>query len=244
MQMSNRSNDREPTGEVMGYRVDVYSPGEVAFGDVRAVAEIHMEAFDKPGRTLEKKLLDYAHIWCSAKDGGDAGAQHEKLKAFPDYRLHALREQIKHSETGEIIETYPVACALSFRHTVAGKASTPDYDDCPFDVLALAGVACLKRCRGRQYGQAVVQSAFARVDSGEFDLSLFQTGVIGFYEKLNCLEVSNGFINSLGVPGSAGRDSAEKPWWEPHVAVYPSAAVDRGDWPADTVTVDLLGRGW
>jgi len=102
----------------------------------------------------------------------------------------------------------------------------------PLEVLALAGVKSHPNRRGEGLGRAVVRAAFARVDDGVLPVSLFQTGVPGFYRKLGCREVHNRFVNSLG------EDPSQSPWWDKAAMIYPSAF----DWPAGEV--DTLGAGW
>lgn len=102
----------------------------------------------------------------------------------------------------------------------------------PMDLLGLAGVKTHPDYRGQGFGRAVVRAALGYVDNGTFAVSLFQTGVPGFYEKLSCRRVENTFVNS-----HAPRP-ATCPWWEAHVMIYPAAF----DWPPGRI--DLLGPGW
>lgn len=102
----------------------------------------------------------------------------------------------------------------------------------PLVVLGLASVKTHPDFRERGLGRAVVRAALEYVDSGRFGVSLFQTGVPGFYQKLGCGEVDNPFVNSRG------HDPGERPWWQRHAMIYPAAF----DWPCGTI--DLLGPGW
>ena len=100
------------------------------------------------------------------------------------------------------------------------------------DVLALAGVGTLPGFRLHGLGRLLVRAAFDYVDKGAFGVSLFQTGVPGFYEKLGCRRVANPFVNSLGA------NPHEMPWWDAHNMIYPAAY----PWPEGPV--DLVGPGW
>lgn len=100
-------------------------------------------------------------------------------------------------------------------------------------VLALASVCSDPNLRGRGFGIAVVKDAFSRVDEGEFSLSLYQTGVPGFYEKLGARIIENRFINSLSET-----DPEANPWWEKFSMIYPAAST----W--NDGLVDLLGPGY
>ena len=84
-------------------------------------------------------------------------------------------------------------------------------------ILALAAVCVSKQARGRGLGAKVVKDCFERVDKGEFDVCLFQTGVPDFYNKLNCKLVHNKFINSL-----SGENENMNPFWDEHIMIYPS----------------------
>lgn len=100
--------------------------------------------------------------------------------------------------------------------------------------LALWGVCVNPSIRGRGLGKAVVASAIARIDQGQFTHGLWQTEshVVAFYEKLGAREVTNRFINSLA------KDPQANPWWDGHVLVYPAEA----DWPDGVI--DMCGPGY
>ena len=108
-------------------------------------------------------------------------------------------------------------------------------------VMALAGVYSAPERRGEGLGRLVVRATFDEVDRGAYAVSLFQTGVPGFYDRLGARTVGNPFVNSRYVPPTDGRKprgSAEQPWWNPFVMIYPATF----PWPAGTV--DLLGPGY
>ncbi len=106
----------------------------------------------------------------------------------------------------------------------------------PLRVLALAGVCSVPEFRGRGFGARVVREAFGAVDRGEFGVALFQTPVPEFYAKLGARTVGNTFCNSRFAVGDRG--SAERPWWDDHVMIYPATY----PWPEGTI--DLLGTGY
>jgi GNAT superfamily N-acetyltransferase len=97
---------------------------------------------------------------------------------------------------------------------------------------ALGGVCTYPEHRLHGYAAAAVRAVFALVDAGDFDLSLFQTPVPRFYEKLGCRLIANRLVNSRGA------DPAANPFWDPYAMVYP-ATLDLG-----TAVIDTLGPGW
>lgn len=99
------------------------------------------------------------------------------------------------------------------------------------DILALAGVCVKMDQRGKNIGAELVRQAFAYVDNVKFPCSLFQTNVPGFYEKLDCKQINNRFINSRSES-----DPEANPWNDPYVMVYPKT-YDLGDG-----TIDLNGK--
>ena len=102
----------------------------------------------------------------------------------------------------------------------------------PLDVLALAGVKTRPEFRGRGLGRRIVRAALEYVDRGTFPVSLFQTNVPEFYEKLNARRVENPFTNRLAA------DPAATPWWDRFVMIYPA----RYPWPEGPI--ELQGPGW
>lgn len=127
-----------------------------------------------------------------------------------------------------------VATALIFRREILTPAGA-------LVVQALAGACCRLSRRGEGWGRRVVEAAFAEVDRGRFPVALFQTSVPHFYEKLGARRVDNPFINSRFTPDAHDLrrgTSDERPWWEPHVMIYPAGF----NWPEGTI--DLQGRGY
>ena len=99
-------------------------------------------------------------------------------------------------------------------------------------VLALAGVCSDPSRRGQGLGLAVVNAAFEKL-SRDRPVSLFQTGVPQFYEKLGGRIVDNRFVNLLDTT-----EPQANPWWDEHVMIVPGNQA----WP--TGKIDLNGAGY
>jgi predicted GNAT family N-acyltransferase len=99
--------------------------------------------------------------------------------------------------------------------------------------MALAAVCVAENRRGEQLGAQVTRKALGRVDEGVWPLSLFQTPVPGFYEKLGARIVDNEFVNSKNE-----EDPQANPWWEAEVMIYPAEFA----WPEGRI--DLNGGGY
>lgn len=90
--------------------------------------------------------------------------------------------------------------------------------DTEIPVLALATVCTDPDQRGNGLGALIVRKALEFVQKdGWPDVSLFQTTVPGFYEKLNCRIVGNRFVNRRNT---ANPDA--NPWRNDTVMVYPA----------------------
>lgn len=100
-------------------------------------------------------------------------------------------------------------------------------------IMALAEVCVARNRRGKGLGEAVVRKAFKHVDCGSFPVSLFQTAVPVFYQKLGAKRICNPFID-----GKNREKLKRNPWWEPHIMIYPAQA----QWPCGLV--DLNGPGY
>lgn len=98
-------------------------------------------------------------------------------------------------------------------------------------VLALATVCSDPDLRGQGLGVAVTEAAFQQVGAdGWPDVSLFQTPVPPFYEKLDCRILTNRFVNRRNAA-----DPEANPWRDDTVMIYPAAY----PWPDGVV--DLNG---
>ncbi|MDA3901552.1 MAG: GNAT family N-acetyltransferase [Spirochaetes bacterium] len=119
-----------------------------------------------------------------------------------------------------------IAHAISFTREI-------NTDEGKMEVLALAGIAVRPEHRGRNLGKEIVLDAFENIKRNKLELSLFQTGVPRFYEKMGGRIISNRFVNSLN-----NEDPQANPWWDKSVMIYPgTAAFPDG-------TIDLLGSGY
>ena len=118
------------------------------------------------------------------------------------------------------------AHAITFTRTIGTSKGE-------MNILALAGVAVHPDYRKTGTGKLIVMDAFSCLSTYGFSLSLFQTGVPGFYLKLGAATVGNRFVNSLDS------EYADKsPWWDKEVMIYPgTAGLPEG-------TIDLLGPAY
>ena len=98
--------------------------------------------------------------------------------------------------------------------------------------MALAAVCVAESRRGEGLGARVTRKAFEQVDNGVWPVSVFQTPVPGFYEKLGGRIVDNEFVNSKNE-----EDPQTNPWWEA-VMIYPA------DFPWPVGQIDLNGGGY
>ena len=97
-------------------------------------------------------------------------------------------------------------------------------------VLALATVCSDPSVRGKGFGAQVTKMAFEYIGQEDWPkVSLFQTPVPVFYEKLNCRIVTNKFVD---------RTNAEFPdawpWRDDTAMIYPAQA----DWPEGTIDIN------
>jgi predicted N-acetyltransferase YhbS len=138
--------------------------------DARAVADLLVKIWPKPGRTVESRTDELVNQWRDYR-----GPEREHPRSF------VVRDG------GRVI-----AHASAYPRTIGTSQGD-------MTVLALARVCTDPEARGRKLGQAVVRAAFDLVDHGPFPFALFQTGeaVRTFYEKLGAVEVHNRFVNSL-----------------------------------------------
>ena len=152
-------------------QVETLDARTLSAADARAIAELVVKTWPKPGRTVEVRM---EQLWANGRDyvGNDAQAPRNFIVRDGDHVVaHAtfVTRTIGTSE-GEL--------------TVAG----------------LARVCSDPNSRGQGLGRLVVEPVFGLVDDGSFPFSLFQTSpeVRPFYEKLGCCVVENPIVNSLG----------------------------------------------
>jgi predicted N-acetyltransferase YhbS len=144
--------------------------------DARAIADLVVSIWPKPGRTADMMASEMVTQWQSYR-----GPEEQHPRSF------VVRE-------GERV----IAHASFDPRTIVT-------DDNEITVLALARVCSEPAMRGRRLGQAVVQEAFKLVDERAFPFSLFQTTdeVQPFYERLGAVRIHNRFINSMAFDPKA-----------------------------------------
>ena len=104
-------------------------------------------------------------------------------------------------------------------------------DEVEIPVLALATVCVDPAARGRGLGVQVTRRAFEAVDSPKGpSVSLFQTPIPEFYERLNCRIVGNRFVDRTNAAAPEAN-----PWRNDIVMIYPAGF----EWPE--AAVDLNG---
>lgn len=106
-------------------------------------------------------------------------------------------------------------------------------DNTPFTLMGIGAVCVDKAYRGLGLGAKIVKKCFERIDQGDYEVCLFQTGVPGFYKKLNCRLVHNAFIDSTHPT-----EPKKNPFWDEYTMIYPKDF----NWPNGSV--DLLGAGY
>ena len=97
-------------------------------------------------------------------------------------------------------------------------------------VLALESVCSDPDVRGQGLGAQVAKLAFELVGQNEWPkLSLFQTPVPGFYEKLDCRIVENKFVDRTNA-----KTPDAWPWRDKIVMIYPGVA----SWPEGIIDIN------
>jgi len=100
------------------------------------------------------------------------------------------------------------------------------------EVRALAGVCVDMDYRGWGLGKKLVREVFDHVADEPNGISLFQTKVPLFYEKLGAVIIDNKFYDSTS------EDPEKSPWWSDYVMVYSKSVA----WPDGLI--DLNGAGY
>lgn len=144
--------------------------------DARAIAELLLSIWPKPGRTVESRTAEILNQW---KNYGGPANQYPRSFLF--------------REDGRVI-----AHAQADPRTIRTSAGD-------LTILALCRVCTLPAVRGKKLGLAVVQAAFGLVDEGSYPFSLFQTRheVRPFYEKLGATTAENRLFNSKAADPAA-----------------------------------------
>ena len=162
-------------------------------------------------------LADFLHtVWPNPDLSAEGRAEHRKLAAMG----RPASEVITIMSDGAVV----AAGQVFAREITVGIQ--------PHTVLAMAAVAVAETMRGQGLGRQIVREAFTRVDSGACEFAIFQTGVPGFYEPMNCRAIENIVIDSLAD------DPATNPFHDTHIMVYPAdVALNLG-------AIDMLGPGY
>lgn len=148
----------------------------ISEADARAIAELLVSIWPKPGRTVETRVTEMLGQW---RDYRGLESQHP--------RSFLVREN------GHII-----AHSSALTRTIDTSAGE-------LTVLALARVCTDPTVRGKKLGELVTRAAFELVDNGTFAFALFQTNeaVKPFYERFGAVQVDNTFINSKADDATA-----------------------------------------
>lgn len=190
------------------YQVWEYLDSDLTDGQIWAIARLMNEVWPSESRTL----AEIVEAWRAEIGERKGGAVEDAQKQYARFVIWEGEKAIAHAST------FPRQI-----YTPQGAIT----------VMGLGGVCVDANRRGEGLGAAVMRPAFERVDRGLFPLSLYQTGVPGFYEKLGAKLVYNQFINSKNSD-----DPQKNPWWDTHVMIYPA----HYEW-ADG-TIDLNGFGY
>lgn len=168
--------------------------------DARAIAELLVTIWPKPGRTVDSFTADFRAQWKN---------YHGREEQYP--RSLLIREN------GHII-----AHSSAYPRTIGTTKGD-------LTVLALARVCTASEARGRKLGDAIVRATLDLVDQGFFPFSLFQTTprVRPFYERLGAvLTTDNTFINSLATDPEANPFWEEVQMRYPTSGDWPTGEID------------------
>ena len=180
-------------------KIETIDRRSISEPDARAIAELIVSIWPKPGRTVETFTADILTQW---KDYDGPEAEHP--------RSFLIREDgrvVAHSSV------YPRTIG-----TTKGDLT----------VLALARVCTDPIVRGRKLGDAVVRASFELVDRGPFPFALFQTttDVRPFYERLGAVPIDNTFVNSFAPDPKVNPFWAEVPMRYPATGDWPKGEID------------------
>lgn len=180
-------------------KIETIDRRKINEADARAIAELIVSIWPKPGRTVESFAADFLTRWT---DYGGPDDEHP--------RSFLIREG------GRVI-----AHSSAEPRTIGTSAGD-------MTVLALARVCTEPAVRGKKLGEAVVRAALKLVDHGPFPFALFQTSpdVRPFYERLGSVAVDNPFINSLAADPTSNPFWAEVVMRYPAGPGWPSGEID------------------
>ncbi len=176
------------------HNVQHWQAGRLDDAQLRAITDLHFQAFDPKGRTVEQYIDKLRPLWSDgAGPLADTAVMHVVLDGA--------------GGSGGL-----VAKAATWVTTVRAG-------DRELAVLALAGVASSPEHRGTGLGAAVVQAAFARIGEAA-PRCLYQTSfkVQPFYERLGTRRVENRFVDTTAA------DPDANPWTDDITMIYPADA--------------------
>ena len=188
--------------------IHTYQYAELSSAQVRAVVTLLDSIWPSEGRTLD-----------ALTDTFFEAEQKRQQEHRSDQGAAPLRFVIWENKQA-------IAHATTFTRTIFAAEG-------PLGVMALAGVCVASTHRGKGLGAAISRKAFERVDQGIYPVSLFQTPVPGFYEKLGARRVNNTFVNSRNK-----QNPTASPWQDVFVMIYPK----HYPWPEGVI--DLNGSGY
>ncbi len=136
----------------------------------------------------------------------------------PEDEIRTTRRFVLFDKDGQV-----VAHAKTFVRTIR-------HDHGQLPVLALATVCTDPDLRGQGLGAKVTKAAFQQIALSAWpDVSLFQTPVPVFYEKLNCRLVDNMFVDRTNVEAPEAF-----PWRDDKVMIFPADF----NWPDGVIDIN------
>lgn len=167
------------------------------------------------GLALQALALEYA-TWSE-----NPPSQKSKTEQIDHYRNRSEGRQAFFAQDEKLLgyaEIFPRTI-----HTESGS----------MEIMGLGSVCVAQESRGAGIGRKIVEACFKAVDESSIAVCLFQTGVPGFYEKLNCKLVLNKFVDKTHLT-----DPDKNPFWDDFTMIYPASY----DWPEGSI--DLNGKGY
>ncbi len=171
----------------------------ISEADARAIAELIVAIWPKPGRSVETFAASVLDQW---KDYRGPEDEHPR-----SLLIREGRRVIAHASADP------------------RSIGTSEGD---MTILALARVCTDPSVRGKRLGDALVRAAFDLVDRGVFPFALFQTtnDVRAFYERFGAVAIDNRFINSLAADPTINPFWAEVAMRYPAGPGWPAGEID------------------
>ncbi|HEY2988470.1 MAG TPA: GNAT family N-acetyltransferase [Candidatus Binatia bacterium] len=187
--------------------ITVHHAADLSRGEISAVVSLLWNFWPNEDKTIDQVVEAFPEVGKQYRD------------AYPQVRLPSLHYVVWDGNKA-------VAYALTFERPVITNGGE-------LSVMALSGVCVWPSYQGRGLGAEIVRRAFGRIDAGEFAVSLFQTTIPAFYEKLGATSVTNSFANSRHK-----EHGSTNPWRYDSVMIYPKSY----PWPEGPI--DLNGPGY